>query len=170
MITLRKWILGQIFIQPSWIFYNSACDPAIPGSCAIEFSVQPGDTLVTLSIFGVKKGDVNYSANPGFGNDNPPSDKMQAKKGAKFETINLNADDLQAGVWNEIQLKGEILDIVSNPKLVWVQGAAPSPSGNERLLVKLANPSIQNQVVLKLKMKSEQKVNLHDLIKIRPLK
>ncbi|GAB4245203.1 MAG: hypothetical protein Kow0027_05360 [Saprospiraceae bacterium] len=174
MVTLRKWILGQIFIQPSWVFYNSACDPAIPGSCAIEFSVQPGDTLVTLSIYGVKKGDVNYSANPGFGNDSPPSDKLFAAKEASataaFETISLEDRDLKPGVWNEIILKGEILDIVSDPKLVWVQGAAASPSGNERLLVKLAKPSIQNKVVLQLKMKPELKVNVHELIKIKPLK
>ncbi len=170
MVSLRKWILGMIFIQPSWIFYNSACDPAVPGSCAIEFSVQPGDTLVTLSIYGVKKGDVNFSANPGFGNDDPPSDNIQANLQADFETISLEADDLKPGVWNEIQLQGKILDIVSDPKVVWVQGVTNTPSGNERLLVKLANPSIRNKVVLKLKLKPELKVNVHELIKIKPLK
>ncbi len=174
LILLKKWVLGQIFIQPSWVFYNSACHPDIPGSCAIKFTVQPGDTLINLSIYGIKKGDLNYTANPGFNNDNPPSDKLlsseAASQSASYQTISLKAEDLQPGIWNEIQLKGEILDIVSDPKLVWVQQVSASPSGNERLLIKLARPSIQNKVVLKLKLKPELKVNVHELFKIQPIK
>lgn len=170
LVALRKWILGQGTVQPSWVFLNAACNPDIPESCDIQFSVQPGDTLVTLSIYGVKKGDVTFSANPGFGNDDPPSDKIGANNGGEFETISLKAADLKPGVWNEIQLKGELLDIVSDPKLVWVQGGTASPSGNESLLVKLANPTVQNIVVLKLILKPELKLNLHELVKIKPLK
>lgn len=174
LVDLRKWILGLIYIQPSWIFLSSNCDPMVPESCPINFTVTPEDTLVNLSIYGVKKGDVNYSANPGLNPDIPPSEKLTqllvSNDPEEYPTISLKAKDLTPGIWNEILINGELLDMATDPQVVWVQGAAKSPSGSERLLVKLANPSIQNKVVLKLKMKPELKVNLHELIKIRPAK
>ncbi|GIV31903.1 MAG: hypothetical protein KatS3mg030_205 [Saprospiraceae bacterium] len=75
LISLKKWILGIIFIQPSWIFLNADCAPPT-SNCDLAFTIQPGDTLVELSVFGVKMGDVNYSTNPNFAPGDLPSEKL----------------------------------------------------------------------------------------------
>lgn len=158
LVSLKKWILGIIFIQPSWIFERAECGPPV-SECGLTFIVQPGDTLVELNIYGIKLGDVNFSANPNFGPGELPKDELllagthQGQLKADTPTqILFRFADLPAHARSTVlALHATRLHAVSMSSLLQIQnttregdwiylqiGAAPqAPADQEALLIEL---------------------------------